>query len=75
MRTLTPCIQAIAEVIFEKKFEEVVGPYCCAQFMVCGLLQLARQNGNLLRWWWLRQWRIYHIRSDHLSEQNWHHMK
>ena len=34
VRTLTPCIQAIAEVIFEKKFDEVVGPYCCAQFLV-----------------------------------------
>lgn len=34
VRTLTPCIQAIAEVVFEEKFEQVVGPYCCAQFVV-----------------------------------------
>ncbi|CAD7924315.1 unnamed protein product [Amoebophrya sp. A120] len=34
VRTMTPCIQAIAERIFGHKLEGTVGPYCCAQFIV-----------------------------------------
>eukprot|EP00392_Amoebophrya_sp_AT5.2_P014111 g14249.t1 len=34
VRTMTPCIQAIAERIFGHKLEGTVGPYCCAQFVV-----------------------------------------
>lgn len=34
VRTITPCIQSIAEVIFGHKLDGTVGPYCCAQFVV-----------------------------------------
>ncbi|CAD7935024.1 unnamed protein product [Amoebophrya sp. A25] len=34
VRTMTPCIQAIAERIFGHQLEGTVGPYCCAQFLV-----------------------------------------
>ena len=34
VRTITPCIQQIGEVIFGYKIQEQVGPYCCQQFLV-----------------------------------------
>ncbi|CAE7192147.1 unnamed protein product [Symbiodinium pilosum] len=34
VRTLTPCLQAVHEEIFGENLTQLVGPYCCAQFMV-----------------------------------------
>mmetsp|Transcript_63215 Transcript_63215/g.175300 ORF Transcript_63215/g.175300 Transcript_63215/m.175300 type:complete len:459 (-) Transcript_63215:71-1447(-) len=34
VRTLTPCLQAVHEEILGTNLTELVGPYCCAQFVV-----------------------------------------
>ncbi|CAK8986081.1 unnamed protein product [Durusdinium trenchii] len=34
VRTLTPCLQAVHEEIFQANLTELLGPYCCAQFAV-----------------------------------------
>mmetsp|Transcript_100566 Transcript_100566/g.300092 ORF Transcript_100566/g.300092 Transcript_100566/m.300092 type:complete len:460 (-) Transcript_100566:39-1418(-) len=34
LRTLTPCLQAVHEEIFGSNLTGLVGPYCCAQFVV-----------------------------------------
>jgi len=34
VRTLTPCLQAVHEEIFGTNLTELIGPYCCAQFIV-----------------------------------------
>ena len=34
VRTITPCLQAIFREIFGEELTNLVGPYCCAQFVV-----------------------------------------
>lgn len=34
LRTLTPCLQAVHEEIIGTNLTELIGPYCCAQFVV-----------------------------------------
>lgn len=34
VRTLTPCLQAVHEELFGTNLSELIGPYCCAQFVV-----------------------------------------
>ncbi|CAE8612683.1 unnamed protein product [Polarella glacialis] len=34
VRTLTPCLQSVHEEIFGTNLTELLGPYCCAQFVV-----------------------------------------
>jgi hypothetical protein len=34
VRTLTPCLQTVHQAIFAEPLNEVLGPYCCAQFAV-----------------------------------------
>lgn len=34
VRTMTPCLQAVHEELFGFNLTELVGPYCCAQFVV-----------------------------------------
>jgi len=36
VRTLTPCLSAVHEELFGTNLTEIIGPYCCAQFVVAG---------------------------------------
>merc|ERR1712226_1322290 len=44
LRTLTPCLQAVHEELFGTNLTELVGPYCCAQFVVSRGAIRARSN-------------------------------
>lgn len=42
--TLTPCLQAVHEEIFGTNLTQLVGPYCCAQFIVSRDAMLKRSR-------------------------------